>query len=349
MATRSPLTLPRRLRRGARVAAVTLSWGGPGAYPQRYEAGVRQLSDAFGVEVVELAHTRADPAFLAAHPDVRAADLHAAFADPDIDGIVSTIGGDDSIRLLAHLDLDVIRANPKVVLGFSDTTVIQLACLAAGLVTFHGPSIMAGFAESGGPHTYLRDGVRRMLFDAGPPGDWPENDEGWTVDMPEWGDPANQERPRPLHPATGRRWLTRTRPVTGPLMPVNLEAFDFLRGTRWWPDLDGVVLALETSEEGPPPHVVTRFLRVLAATGELRRLAALLFATPGGVGADQHPAYDEAITGVVRGEAGLDDLPLVTNLAFGHTSPMWTLPVGAPVRVDDTAETVTFPEPVTAG
>jgi hypothetical protein len=84
------LVRPRRLQEGDRIAAVSLSWGGPGTFPHRYEAGKRQLEAAFGVEVVEMPHTLADAATLAADPAARAEDLHRAFADPDIAGVVST-------------------------------------------------------------------------------------------------------------------------------------------------------------------------------------------------------------------------------------------------------------------
>lgn len=149
------LVRPRRLQEGDRLAAVSLSWGGPGTFPHRYEAGKRQLEAALGVEVVEMPHTLADAASLAADPAARAGDLHRAFADPDIAGVVSTIGGDDSIRLLRHLDLDLLAANPKVFLGYSDSTIIQMALLRAGLTSFYGPAIMAGFAENAGLHDYL--------------------------------------------------------------------------------------------------------------------------------------------------------------------------------------------------
>jgi muramoyltetrapeptide carboxypeptidase LdcA involved in peptidoglycan recycling len=125
---------------------VTLSWGGPGEIPGRYLAGKRQLEAEFGVSVVEMPHTCAPPAAVAADVVGRVEDLHAVFADPSIAGIVSTIGGDDSIRMLPLLDLDVIRSNPKVVLGYSDTTILHAACARAGLGSFCGPSIMAGEA-----------------------------------------------------------------------------------------------------------------------------------------------------------------------------------------------------------
>jgi muramoyltetrapeptide carboxypeptidase LdcA involved in peptidoglycan recycling len=340
------LVRPPALATGDTVAAVTMSWGGPAAFPDRYEVGVRQLEDALGVRVVEMPHTRADPAWLAANPRARADDLLAAFADPSIRGIVATIGGDDSIRCLPFLDLPMIRANPKVVLGFSDTTVTHLACLRAGLVTFYGPAIMAGFAENGGPHTYTLQGVRAATFEPSPDRVWAPNEDGWTVEHLDWGNPANQERIRSLRPTTGWRWLGGD-PSAGPLVGGCLEPLDWVRGTEWWPDLDGAVLALETSEEAPPPASVARFLRSLAASGDLARLAGLLFARPGGpdLPVADHPAYDEAILGVIRDEARLEHLPVVTGMDFGHTDPMWTLALGTSVEIDPSTATVRFPEP----
>jgi muramoyltetrapeptide carboxypeptidase LdcA involved in peptidoglycan recycling len=113
---------PRKLRPGDTVAAVTLSWGGPAAFPARYAAGKEQFIKEFGIQVVETRHALRDPAWLAAHPEARAADLMEAFADPSIRGIISTIGGDESIRILPYIDPDVIASNPKVFLGYSDTS-----------------------------------------------------------------------------------------------------------------------------------------------------------------------------------------------------------------------------------
>jgi len=339
------LQRPSRLRGGDRIAAVTLSWGGPGEIPHRYEAGKRQLEEAFGVTVVEMPHTLADPEFVADHPQARADDLHQALADPDIAGIVSPIGGDDSIRLLPHLDLELVAANPKVFLGYSDTTVTQMAFLRAGVVSFYGPAIMAGFAENGGIHPYLREGVRRMLFEPEAPLDWPENREGWTVEFVDWLDPSSQNRRRTRRPSSGWRWLG-GEPTEGTLVAGCLEAVDWLRGTDWWPDLDGAVLALETSEEAPPPDAVQRFLRSLAARGDLERLGGLLFGRPGGASLppDEHERYDETLLRVVRRESFLEEIPIVSGLDFGHTDPIWTLPQGIRVRVDPSSERITFLE-----
>jgi muramoyltetrapeptide carboxypeptidase LdcA involved in peptidoglycan recycling len=343
------LQRPRRWQQGDRIAAVSPSWGGPGTFPHRYEVGARQFEAAFGVEVVTMPHTLADPARVAADPVVRADDLHRAFADPDIAGVVATIGGDDAIRVLPHLDLELLAANPKAFLGYSDATIIHMALRRAGMVSFYGPSVMAGFAENGGLHRYLAEGVRRTLFEPEAPLRWPPNDHGWTVEMLDWAEPTNQGRPRRLEPATGWRWYG-GRPVEGPTVVACVEVLDWLRGTAWWPALDGVVLVLETSEEAPPPEMLTRFLRVLALTGELHRVAAIVLGRPGGahLHVDEHAAYDEAVLGVVRTEHELTELPVVTNVDLGHTDPIWTVPQGVPLRVDPDARELTFLEdPVT--
>ena len=125
-----PSLRPPRLRAGDTVAAVTLSWGGPGAYPHRYAAGKRQFEVEFGCHVVETRHALYDPAWIAANPQARADDLMEALADGSIRAIISTIGGDDSIRVLPYIDLNVLRAYPKIFMGYSDTTVIHFAFLA---------------------------------------------------------------------------------------------------------------------------------------------------------------------------------------------------------------------------
>lgn len=340
---------PRRLRKGDRVAVVSLSWGGPATFPDRYEVGKRQLEDAFGVEVVEMPHTLADPAKLAADPAARADDLHRAFADPDIAGVIASIGGDDSIRLLPFLDLELLAANPKVYLGYSDPTIIHLALRRAGVRSFYGPTVMAGFGENQGLHPYMEEGVRRMLFEPEPVLPWPENRGGWTVELLDWADPGNQARQRALQPSTGWRWHG-GEVREGESLVACVEVIDWLRGTEWWPPLGGAVLMLETSEEAPAPDLLARFLRILALTGELRQLVGIVLGRPGGADlpVGDHAAYDDAILQVVRDEQGLKEMPVVTNVDFGHTDPIWTVPQGTAVRLDPMARRITFTEAAVA-
>jgi muramoyltetrapeptide carboxypeptidase LdcA involved in peptidoglycan recycling len=333
---------PPRLHPGDRVAAISLSWGGPGTIPHRYEAGKAQLEAEFGLEVVETPHALRDADWLQRNPQARAQDLMEAFADPAIQGIISTIGGDDSIRLLPHIDLEVIRTHPKVFLGYSDTTVTHMACFTAGLVSFYGPAIMAGFGENAGMFPYMINAVRRTLFSADPIGTVEPNHAGWTVEHLDWADPANQSRRRKLEPSTGWRFLQGGGTWRGHLVGGCIEVLDWLRGTAVWPEpasWQDAILFLETSEEGPPPTDVARYLRALAAMGVLQRLNGLLFGRPGGqVPPEQFAEYDAALLQVVAEEEGLTELPIVTRMDFGHTDPMMVIPYGVEAEIDCATE-----------
>jgi muramoyltetrapeptide carboxypeptidase LdcA involved in peptidoglycan recycling len=262
----------------------------------------------------------------------------AALSDPSIHGIVSTIGGEDSIRILQHLDLDVIRSNPKVFLGYSDTTVTHFACLKAGLVSFYGPSIMAGFGENGGLFPYMAESVRRTLFSAEPIGAIEPNRDGWTVEHLDWSVTENQERKRALNPSEPWRFLQGEGIAEGRLVGGCLEVVEFLRGTSVWPDdevWEGAILFLETSEDAPSEAVLRYTLRSYAAMGILQRLSGILFGRPGGpVPVEDFGKYDKALLQVVATEEGLTGLPIVTRMDFGHTDPMFVLPYGVKARID---------------
>jgi muramoyltetrapeptide carboxypeptidase LdcA involved in peptidoglycan recycling len=333
---------PKKLQPGDKVATVSLSWGGPGTFPHRYEAGKSQLQAEFGLTVVEMDHTMRDDSWLQANPQARADDLMAAFADPSIKGIISTIGGEDSIRILPYVDLDVICANPKPFMGYSDTTVTHLACFKAGLVSFYGPAIMAGFAENCGMFPYMVDSVRRTLFSSAPVGTVASNPDGWTVEHLDWAEPENQARRRKLSPSEGWRFLQGESVQRGHLIGGCFEVLDWLRGTDLWPGPErwrNAILFLETSEEAPPSSAVLRGLRIYAAMGILKELSGILFGRPGGqVPPEQFDEYDAAILQVVAEEEGLTHLPIVTRMDFGHTDPMFVLPYGVQAEIDCQAQ-----------
>jgi len=329
---------PQRLQPGDKVAAITLSWGGPAAFPHRYEAGKRQLQEEFDLQVVETPHALADDSWLHQNPRARAGDLMAAFADPSIKAIISTIGGDDSIRILPYLDLEVIRSNPKIFLGYSDTTVTHMACFKAGLISFYGPAIMAGFAENGGMFPYMVDSLRKTLFSATPIGAIKPNTRGWTVESLDWAQPENQHRRRKRNPSPGWKFIQGRGVRRGHLLGGCFEVLDWLRGTDVWPEpaqWQDAILFLETTEEAPSPDYVKYSLRSYASLGILARLSGILFGRPGGpIPPEQFGEYDDVLRHVVTEEEGLSDLPIVTRMDFGHTDPMFVLPYGLQAEIN---------------
>ncbi len=343
------LIKPAKLNRGDKVAAISLSWGGPGAFPYRYEIGKLRLEEIFGLQIIPTEHALKSVEWIHQNPKARADDLMEAFLDPSIKGIISTIGGDDSIRLIPFVDLDVIKNNPKIFMGYSDTTVTHFMCMKAGLSSFYGPAMMTAFAENVAMHDYTIRAVHNTLFSSEAIGAIPYNTEGWTTDFLDWSGEHSQGIKRILHPATEWNFIgDKVRSCIGRLIGGCLEVLQFINGTELWPDLttwDQAVLFLETSEEGAEPLLVTRFLRNMAAQGILSRLSGILFSKPGGqqMTAARFGEYDQALLNVFE-EYDLPPIPIVTGMDFGHSDPMWVLPYGALTEINPQMKTVNILE-----
>lgn len=345
MKVSSPIR-PRRLAPGDAVAVASPSWGGPAAFAHVFDHGLAVLR-GWGLDIREYPSTRAPAARLAADPRLRADDLNAAFADRSIRAIFSSIGGDDSIRLLPYLDLAAITADPKIVIGYSDTTTILSAVRAAGVVAFHGPSVMSGISQFGGLPAVYGEHVRRMLFEPAavhayvPYGSFVEG-------YPDWRDPALVGRANPLQIDDGWHVVQGTGRVTGELFGGCLEVLDWLRGTSVWPVRDewaGRLLFTEPSEEIPTPTQVQRILRAFGVQGVFDRIAGILVGRARDQSPEQKIILEATFRNVVGGEFGRPDLPIVANLDFGHTDPQWVLPIGVRAELDVDARSLRLVEP----
>lgn len=330
---------PKPLTAGSRVAALSLSSGFVDEVPHRYAAGVRQARESLGWEIVASPNAFRGSQYLYENPQARADDLHWALTDPDIDGLVSIIGGDDSIRLLPLIDADLIRAHPKAFMGYSDSTVTLMQFLKAGVMAYHGPAVLTDLAENGGIHPFVAQSIQQAFgtrsYELLPA---PE----WTQAKQDWEDEAAQQVRRPFEKGDGWVWL-QSGSGEGHLLGGCIEILDMLSGTAGElpPELwRGAVMALETSNDVPPPYQVGYWLRNWAAKGVLGQLSGLMLAHP----RDYTPPMVQDLYAWVRRvlkEAGREDLPVVANVDFGHTSPQLTLPLGARVRLDSAAGTVT--------
>ena len=183
---------PGRLAKGDTVAIISLSsgLGGEPAFLHRYKIGKQRLEEEFGLNVITTPHALKGIDFLYSNPQARAADLMGAFLDPSIKAIFCMIGGDDTIRLLDYIDFDIIQNNPKIFVGYSDTTVNHFMMYKAGLVSFHGPSIMLELAENVAMHDYTKHHIQSILFD---PTDRLEIKPSpiWTSQFLEWSNKDN--------------------------------------------------------------------------------------------------------------------------------------------------------------
>lgn len=330
----NPLKKPAMLKSGDTVAAVSLSWGGAGdeGILWRYWQGKQRLEEVFGLHVVEMPHTLSGTQYVYDRPEDRAKDLMDAFRDSSIKGIISCIGGNESIRILPYIDFNVIGANPKVFTGYSDTTIAHLICQKAGISSFYGPCLLVEFGENIAMHDYTARQFRKVVFEDAPIGEIEPSPE-WTSEFLPWEE-KNRNTARRMNPGSGYELLQGSGIATGRLTGGCIEVLEFAKGTCLWPAPDfwkGKILFLETSEEKPIPQYVEYWLRNYGAQGILQQVSGIVWGKP----YDQL-YYDEYKSVILKvlGELGLQQLPVLYNLNFGHTSPICTLPYGALAQID---------------
>ena len=157
---------PKKLKKGDKVAIVSLSSGlaGEEMFIHRYELGKKRL-EQLGFNVVTMKNALKGIEYLYNHPEKRAEDFMEAILDKDIKGIICNIGGDDTIRLLPYIDFKAIANNPKVFMGYSDTTINHFMMQKAGVVSYYGPAVMTDFAENNNMHTYTLKYINEVLLE----------------------------------------------------------------------------------------------------------------------------------------------------------------------------------------
>ncbi|EPE94378.1 S66 peptidase family protein [Rhizobium grahamii] len=327
-----------------RIAIIAPSWGGIGSLPSRAARALAALS-TLGAEPVLMPHaaSAADVArpWVSAGARERAADLHAAFADPSIDAVLCAIGGDHSAQLLPSIDMGVIAASPKPLCGYSDATVLLHAIHhETGLVCFYGPSLLPQFGEIDGLDAEVIEHLCRTIVHGDTaPGNIP--DIGWQADEPrELSD--REHRPRRRRAAEPRRAL-RVGHAIGRLMPACLPSLQHLIGTPWQPRLAGTLLALDVPGEGYDIRRADADLTHLANAGVLTEIASLVLGRSDGWSATDVDRFDKIAIELTAPTK----IPVLAGIACSHASPMLTLPIGALAELDGLHLRIL--EPVVAG
>lgn len=255
-----------------------------------------------------------------------------AFADPSVKAIISCIGGEETIRLLPFIDFEVIRNNPKIFMGYSDTTVNHFMCYKAGISSFYGPAILTDFAENISMSEYTVKWVKKALFSDKPIGIIEQADT-WTDEYLPWVE-ENKNTARKFNTNNGYRLVSGSGKAAGHLIGGCLEVLDWLRGTELFPDIDdfcGAILFLETSEDRPSPKNFRYALRALGAMGLWERINGIILGKPHGEKYTEE--YNKELLKVLS-EYGRKDLPVLSDLSFAHNEPKCILPYGAMAEID---------------
>jgi muramoyltetrapeptide carboxypeptidase len=326
---------PPALRPGDTVAVVSPSCPGASFLANELGRGCNALR-RMGFQVRIMPNALGALRWTSGTVAARLADLHEAFAAPDVAAVLYSMGGQHSGQLLSGLDYGLVAANPKVFCGYSDATSLLTAVhVRTGLVTFYGPALIPQFGELPGPYQETVDHFLATTGVAAAAGPLPRI--GYQVVDLDYGRREREQRPRDREPAAPRRML-RDGSATGPALAICLPSVRDLLGTPWQPETAGRVLFVEAPE---PPYTAAAAdadLWHLRNTGLLDDVAAVVIGRPIGWSADEVAGFLEAVLECVPAT----DVPIVCDVEFGHTNPMLTVPNGVPVAVVDTE--VTFLE-----
>lgn len=260
----------------------------------------------------------------------RVSDLHDAFADTSIRGVFAAIGGYNSNQLLRYLDWNLIKKNPKVFVGYSDTTALQNAIYAkTGLVTYSGPAYTTFGQKQYFDYTleYFKKCVfEEGMFSVAPSELW--TDEPWY---------RNQEN-RKVMKNDGWFVLQEGR-AKGTILGANICTFNLLQGTEYFPDIRNSVLFLEDDAESKLPHFERdlQSLIHLPGFGEVRGIVIGRFQKASEVTREQ-------LKKAIMAKEELRRIPVLANVDFGHTDPMITFPIGgeAELVVSEQASVLTI-------
>ena len=252
----------------------------------------------------------------------RLSDLHAMFADPEVRALWCIRGGSGCISLLSGIDYKLVRANPKVLLGYSDITALHLAIQRhARLVTFHGPVASSGVSDYSTTH------MLAVLM---------EPQAQYTIPM------ALENSRRALEePHYALRTVT-AGVATGPLVGGNLSLVSALAGTPYAADFRKAILFLEEVNEAP--YRIDRWMTQLDLAGGFAKAAALMVGICDNCGPgdeDSSLSLDETL------DQHLQPLliPAVSGYSFGHIRNQFTIPMGIQARLDTERQTLTLLEP----
>jgi len=292
---------PKHLPRKAVIGVI--SPASPQRDPRRLDRGIAYL-EKLGHHVVLGANARKTyGGYLAGTDEERVADIHNMFADKQIDAIFCARGGYGTSRLLTLLNYGLIKRNPKIFVGFSDTTALQLAIYKrTGLVTFLGAMPSVDMADTYDPQS--EEQFWRILSSTRSVG---------TI--------------RQSLPMEGVKVGT----AEGTLLGGNLSVFTRLIGTPYMPQLKGSILAFE--DVGEETYRVDRMLMHCELAGIMSKVAGIAYGqfTQSSQRASHTPHRN--VADVITERSLLVNGPVISGLMFGHEAKKLTLPIGAPARM----------------
>ncbi len=357
---------PKHLSVGDKVAIISLSSGilGEAFAKHELELGEKRVKE-WGLVPVYMNNALKGMNFLKNHPEARADDLKHAFADPEIKGIICAIGGIDTFRTYPYLLEDEtfkqnVKNNPKIFMGFSDTTANHLMFQKLGLNTFYGPAFLTDFAEFEDEMLpYTKESIK-YLFNSNNTYEIKCSDV-WYKDRTDYSPNAVGTKRECFAETKGYEVLQGTKSAQGKLLGGCIDVMAHLIGIfspaheenieligeqnainekyNIFPSLDewaGKIMFFETSEEKMPPSHFEKIIKVFKQRGIFGVINGLV------VGKPIDEVYYEEYKQILKQELAEYDIPVMFNFNFGHSYPRTIIPYGTEALLDPINKTFTL-------
>lgn len=259
--------------------------------------------------------------YLAGQDQQRADDVNTMFADKEVDGIFCLRGGYGTPRILPLLDYELIKKNPKVLIGYSDITALLNAITTrTGLITFHGPIARQNFTD------YALENFKKILFN--------------PIAPTELATPPLFEAKEGTAEKDNRLTVLYPGKASGELIGGNLSLMVKLVGSPYEPDYRGKILFLEDTEEAP--YSVDGMLTHLWLAGRLNQLAGIVFGKCSDCEATDAPSL--SVEQVLRDRLSSLNIPVLSGVMIGHIDDLSTIPIGALATLDTTTKRLVLEE-----
>lgn len=313
--------LPTKLKKGDEIRVISPSCSLSIVSNENRNLAIKRLNN-MGFQVTFSKHAEELDRFASSSISSRVQDFHEAFRDPNVKAILTTLGGYNSNGLLKHLDYDLIRENPKFFCGYSDITALNNAIYTkTELVTYSGPHFSSFGMEKG--LEYTTDYFVKCLTSNEPievlsSETW--SDDSWYIDQ-ENREFIKNEGYISIHEGE----------AAGDIIGGNMSTLNLLQGTPYMPNLRDKLLFLEEDSLTGKATLQTfdRYLHSLMQQPDFEYVKGII------IGRMQKGAdcTIEDIQEMIVSKPELAHIPIIANASFGHTTPIFTFPIGGRAKI----------------